>query len=43
VEPAEHMLEDKCTVDFQEALHIEKVRNEFYDRLMNLVSKINEP
>jgi len=42
VEPAEHMLKDKCTVNFQEALHIEKVRNKFYDRLMTLVSRINE-
>lgn len=40
VEPAEHMLKDKCTVDFQEALHIETVRNQFYDRLKTLVSRI---
>jgi hypothetical protein len=42
VEPAEHMLKDKCTVAFQEALHIEKVRDKFYDRLMTLISRINE-
>lgn len=43
VEPAEHMFEDECSIDFQEALHIEKVRNIFYDSLMMLVSNINRP
>lgn len=43
VEPESHMLSDKCTIDYQEALHIEKVRNTFYDRLKMLVSKIRRP
>jgi len=43
VEPVEHMFEDECSIDFQEALHIEKVRNMFYDSLMMLVSNINRP
>ena len=36
------MLKDKCTVDFQEALRIEKVRNKFYDHLMTLISNIDK-
>lgn len=43
VAPVRHMLKDKCTIDYQEALHIENVRNEFYDHLMMLVSTINRP
>jgi hypothetical protein len=43
VAPERHMLRDKCTVDFREARHIEKVRNAFYDRLRMLVSNINSP
>ena len=42
VEPAEHMLKDKCTVDLWEARHIETVRNKFYNHLRTLVSRINE-
>jgi hypothetical protein len=41
VEPERFMVEDKCTIDFQEAIHVEKVRNAFYDRLRMLVSKKN--
>ena len=43
VEPERFKEKDKCTVDYQEALHIEKVRNAFYDRLRMLVSKKNRP
>lgn len=43
VEPERHMQKDKSTVDFQEALRIEKVRNKFYDHLMILVSNIDKP
>jgi len=43
VEPARHMLKDKCTIKCQEALHVEKVRNEFYDHLIRLVQKIRQP
>jgi hypothetical protein len=38
VEPERFMLQDKCTVDFSEALHVEKVRNAFYDRLQMLIA-----
>ena len=43
IEPEKFLLKDKCTVDFVEALHIEKVRNAFYDRFRMLVSKISKP
>ncbi len=43
VEPERFMGEDKCTVDYKEALHIEKVRNAFYDRFRMLVTTINRP
>lgn len=43
VEPERHMLKDKCTVDFHEAIHIEKVRDKFYNSLTTLISKINSP
>ena len=33
VEPERYKRKDKITVNFQEALHIEKVRNEFFRRL----------
>ena len=42
VEPERDLQNDKCTVDFQEALHIEKVRNKLYDDLMTLVSNIHK-
>ena len=40
VEPEKHKLKDSCMIDYQEALHIEKVRNEFYDHLKIQISKI---
>jgi hypothetical protein len=43
VDPERFMLKNKCSVDFLEALHIEKVRDEFFNRLRFLVSKINMP
>ena len=43
IEPERFRGKDKCTIDYQEALHIEKVRNAFYDRLRMLVSKNNRP
>ena len=33
VEPERYKTKDKITVNFQEALHIEKVRNEFFGKL----------
>ena len=42
IESAEGRFKDSCTIDFEEARHIETVRNKFYNRLMALVSKINE-
>ena len=42
VEPERHLQKDECTVDFQEALRIEKVRNNFYDHIMTVVSNIDK-
>lgn len=36
VEPERYKIKDKITVNFQEALHLEKVRNEFVRRLKKL-------
>ncbi len=36
VEPERYKTKDKITVNFQEALHIEKVRNEFFGRLKKI-------
>lgn len=33
VEPRRHMTKDKIIVDYQEALHIEKIRNRFFSEL----------
>jgi hypothetical protein len=33
VEPARFMYQDKCSVDYQEALYIEKIRNAFFNEL----------
>lgn len=49
VEPKKHMTKDRLSVDYWEALHIEKVRNKFFTQLKKLVQdlidsgKINEP
>lgn len=39
VEPERFKTKDKITVNFQEALHIEKVRNEFFRRLEKIFDK----
>lgn len=39
VEPKRHMKKDKVRVDYQEALHIEKVRNQFFAELQQLLQK----
>jgi hypothetical protein len=40
VEPDRFKFEDKATLDYQEALKIEKVRNEFFVRLKELLQKL---
>ncbi len=37
VEPRQHMTKDKATVDYKQALHIEKVRNEFFAQLKKML------
>jgi len=39
VEPEKFKRKDKITVNFQEALHIEKIRNEFFIRLQKIFDK----
>ncbi|MCP4614436.1 MAG: hypothetical protein GY845_37615 [Planctomycetes bacterium] len=39
VEPRRHMTKDKATVDYKQALHIEKVRNEFFAQLKKMLQK----
>jgi len=39
VEPERHMAEDRAYIDYREALHVEKVRNEFVDALRKLLQK----
>lgn len=39
VEPKRYMTKDKVTVDYLEALHIEKTRNEFFSKLKRLIKK----
>jgi hypothetical protein len=38
VEPIRHMTKDRLFVDYREALHIEKIRNKFFDHLNRLVN-----
>lgn len=39
VEPERHKLRDQCVVNYCEARHIERVRNEFFDELGNILGK----
>ena len=39
VEPFRYRTKDKISVDFQEALHIEKTRNEFFRRIEGIIQK----
>jgi hypothetical protein len=39
VEPKKHLTRDKCHIDYLEALHVEKVRNRFFDELTTLLQK----
>ena len=37
VEPKRYMVKDNITVSYQEALHIQKIRNEFFEELKEMV------
>lgn len=39
VEPKKHMTQDRCHIDYQEALQVEKARNRFFDELTTLLQK----
>jgi len=39
VEPRRYMTKDQVRIGYQEALHVEKVRNRFFDQLNKLVKK----
>ncbi|MGD8520817.1 MAG: hypothetical protein PVF56_06695 [Desulfobacterales bacterium] len=39
VEPKNRMTRDRCHIDYQEALQVEKVRNRFFDELTILLQK----
>jgi hypothetical protein len=39
VEPDKHMTWDKCRIDYGEALHVEKIRNQFFKELTTLLRK----
>jgi hypothetical protein len=39
VEPQRHKTKDKVVIGFKEALHVEKVRNEFFNVLKHMVKK----
>lgn len=39
VEPIRHMTRDKCHIDYGEALHVEKIRNQLFKQLMTLLRK----
>ncbi len=39
VEPERYKTKDKCSVSYQEALHIEKVRNQFFAEIKRIVQK----
>jgi hypothetical protein len=39
VEPRKHMTTDRCYVFYEEALHLEKVRNGFFEEIATLLQK----
>jgi len=39
VEPERYKARDRCEIEYQEALHVEKVRNKFYKELRNRMEK----
>lgn len=40
VEPKRHMMKDRLSVDYWEAIHIEKVRNNFFNQLKKIVQDL---
>ncbi len=40
VEPIRHMTKDRLSVDYREALHIEKIRDKFFTNLKRLVQDL---
>jgi hypothetical protein len=42
VEPDRFKRKDMAKIDYKEALHLEKVRNEFFSRLYELLENINK-
>lgn len=40
VEPMRHMTRDRCRIDYKEALHVEKIRNQFFEQLTTLLRKL---
>lgn len=41
VEPMRYMTRDRCLIDYKEALHVEKIRNQFINQLMRLLRRSN--
>ena len=39
VEPERHKTKDRCSVSYQEALHIEKARNEFFAEIKRIITR----
>ncbi len=39
VEPERYKTKDRCVIEYQEALHIEKVRNEFFEKIRKILAK----
>lgn len=39
VEPLRYMTQDKCRLDYKEALHVENIRNQFFEQLTMLLRK----
>jgi hypothetical protein len=39
VEPLRHMTRDRCLIDYGEALHVEKIRNQFFKQLTTSLRK----
>jgi hypothetical protein len=39
VEPREHMFKDRCQIDYQQALLVERVRDRFFEEITGLLQK----
>jgi hypothetical protein len=42
VEPRKHMTKDRCHIDYQEALRVQRVRNWFFEEITTLLQKRQE-